>query len=74
MNLMNCGDDFIIILVFIYSAKINFDEILFFRGPPCLLQLKHGVVSRERFSALELIKEYLKNRQVDEVCHKSFDR
>lgn len=39
----------------------------FEKGPPCLLQLHLGVVSRERFSGLELIKEYLKNRQVDEA-------
>ncbi|XP_061172893.1 WD repeat-containing and planar cell polarity effector protein fritz homolog [Saccostrea echinata] len=39
----------------------------FEKGPPCLLQLHLGVVSRERFSGLELIKEYLKNWQVDEA-------
>lgn len=59
---------------YMYKASMN-NNILFLnfhinfssRGPPCLLQLHLGVVSRERFSGLELIKEYLKNRQVDEV-------
>ncbi|KAK3092552.1 hypothetical protein FSP39_004357 [Pinctada imbricata] len=39
----------------------------FFRGPPNVLQFHLGAVSRERFSGFELVKEYLKHRQVDEA-------
>ena len=38
-----------------------------FRGPPALLLLHLGAVSRERFSAVELTKEYIKARQIDEA-------
>ena len=38
-----------------------------FRGPPALLLLHLGAVSRERFSAVELTKEYIKTRQIDEA-------
>ena len=37
------------------------------RGPPALLLLHLGAVSRERFSAVELTKEYIKSRQTDEA-------
>ncbi|XP_060067112.1 WD repeat-containing and planar cell polarity effector protein fritz homolog [Ylistrum balloti] len=37
------------------------------RGPPCLFLLHLGVVSRERFSCLELMKEYIKHNQIPEA-------
>jgi hypothetical protein len=57
----------------LFDYKLKECIIIYYRGPPCLLQLHLGVVSRERFSGLELIKEYLKNRQVDEVSKKHIE-
>ncbi|PVD26407.1 hypothetical protein C0Q70_14083 [Pomacea canaliculata] len=37
------------------------------KGPPALLLLHLGTMSRERFSAVELTKEYIKHRQIDEA-------
>ncbi|CAL1527562.1 unnamed protein product [Lymnaea stagnalis] len=39
----------------------------FSRGPVGLLQFHLGVRSRERFSALEMVKEYVKYKQIDEA-------
>ncbi|KAJ8308997.1 hypothetical protein KUTeg_013871 [Tegillarca granosa] len=39
----------------------------FFKGPPTVLLLHLGVFSKERFSGLELIKEYIKHKQLDEA-------
>ncbi|KAK7506998.1 hypothetical protein BaRGS_00001849 [Batillaria attramentaria] len=41
--------------------------LTFEKGPPALLMLHLGAVSRERFSAVELTKEYIKHRQIDEA-------
>ena len=41
--------------------------VTYCRGPPALLLLHLGAVSRERFSAVELTKEYIKSRQTDEA-------
>ncbi|XP_050405480.1 WD repeat-containing and planar cell polarity effector protein fritz homolog isoform X1 [Patella vulgata] len=40
---------------------------VFDKGPPLLLQFHLGVVSRERFSSSELVKEYIKFKQLDEA-------
>ncbi|XP_070182027.1 WD repeat-containing and planar cell polarity effector protein fritz homolog isoform X2 [Littorina saxatilis] len=43
--------------------------LTFDRGPPALLMLHLGAVSRDRFSPVELTREYIKTKQVDEaVC------
>uniref|UniRef100_A0A0B7ABG9 WD repeat-containing and planar cell polarity effector protein fritz homolog n=1 Tax=Arion vulgaris TaxID=1028688 RepID=A0A0B7ABG9_9EUPU len=39
----------------------------FSRGPIGLLQFHLGVRSQERFSCLEIIKEYIKHKQIDEA-------
>ena len=39
------------------------------RGPAAMLLLSLGVVSRERFSCLELVKEYIRHKQLFEVKH-----
>ncbi|CAG2235674.1 CPLANE5 [Mytilus edulis] len=39
----------------------------FDRGPPVVFILHLGVISRERLSGLELVKEYLKHRQEEEA-------
>lgn len=49
------------ILIFI---ELNF---VLCRGPPVVFILHLGVISRERLSGLELVKEYLKHRQEEEV-------
>lgn len=41
--------------------------LTFDRGPPALLLLHLGAVSRERLSPVELTKEYIKSRQIDEA-------
>ncbi|XP_059161065.1 WD repeat-containing and planar cell polarity effector protein fritz homolog [Physella acuta] len=47
----------------------NMDALFlsFSRGPVGLLQFHLGVRSRERFSCLELVKEYVKHKQIDEA-------
>ena len=37
------------------------------RGPAAVLLLSLGVVSRERFSCLEMVKEYIRHKQLFEV-------
>ncbi|KAL5007966.1 hypothetical protein ScPMuIL_013547 [Solemya velum] len=39
----------------------------FDRGPPVLIQFYLGVVSQDRFSLVELGREYIKHRQIDEA-------
>ncbi|XP_064600125.1 WD repeat-containing and planar cell polarity effector protein fritz homolog [Liolophura sinensis] len=41
----------------------------FERGPVSVLQFSLGVLSQERFSAVELIKEYIKHKQFDEAVN-----
>ncbi|XP_067680509.1 WD repeat-containing and planar cell polarity effector protein fritz homolog [Haliotis asinina] len=41
--------------------------LTFDKGPPAVLLLHLGVVSRERLSPLELVREYLKHKQIDEA-------
>lgn len=48
----------------------DFTDALFMyyeKGPPTVLLLHLGVFSKERFSGLELIKEYIKHKQLDEA-------
>jgi hypothetical protein len=42
-------------------------QIFCYRGPPALLVLHLGAVSRQRLSTVELTREYLKHRQLDEA-------
>ncbi|GFS16391.1 WD repeat-containing and planar cell polarity effector protein fritz homolog [Elysia marginata] len=44
----------------------------FSRGPVGLLQFHLGVRSKERFSCLELVREYIKHKQMDEGMKKAY--
>ncbi|KAK3608618.1 hypothetical protein CHS0354_042616 [Potamilus streckersoni] len=41
--------------------------IVFERGPLAMLMLPLGIISRERFSCLELVKEYIRQKQIEEA-------
>ncbi|KAL3874609.1 hypothetical protein ACJMK2_037597 [Sinanodonta woodiana] len=41
--------------------------IVYDRGPLAVLMLPLGIISRERFSCLELVKEYIRQKQVEEA-------
>ncbi|XP_052249458.1 WD repeat-containing and planar cell polarity effector protein fritz homolog isoform X3 [Dreissena polymorpha] len=52
--------------------------VVFDKGPVGLLQMSLGLVSRERFSCVELVREYIRAKQVDEavslLCSMSWDQ
>ncbi|ESO86364.1 hypothetical protein LOTGIDRAFT_167175 [Lottia gigantea] len=47
---------------YVDSLFLSFDK-----GPPVLLQFHLGILSHERYSPSELVKEYIKHRQLDEA-------
>ncbi|KAI8744499.1 WD repeat-containing and planar cell polarity effector protein fritz [Biomphalaria glabrata] len=49
------------------STSMEAAFLSFSRGPVGLAQFHIGVRSKERFSTLEIVKEYIKNKQIDEA-------
>ena len=50
-----------------WSCYVSYACFDGYRGPAAMLLLSLGVVSKERFSCLELVKEYIRQKQLFEV-------
>ena len=48
--------------------KFPLNVSVFYRGPLCLLRLELGVLTNGRLGTVELVSEYIKHEQAEEVC------
>ena len=51
-----------------FILKIFIKCFVFYRGPLCLLRLELGVLTNGRLGSVELVSEYIKHEQAEEVC------
>ena len=45
----------------------NFVSVYYYRGPLCLLRIELGVLTNGRLGTVEMVSEYIKHEQAEEV-------